>query len=154
MSGKVWLKIIFTVLTIVWMIVIYSFSNQKAIKSTDSSQSFVRSTIIKIYRFFDHDASEEKINNIVEKLDVPVRKLGHLTEFLILGILVMLTLKSYGIDDYKIATLVCFLYSCSDEIHQLFVEGRSGNLIDVIIDVVGSVLGILLIDKVFKIKIK
>ena len=41
------------------------------------------------------------------------------------------------------AFVFCFLYACSDEVHQLFVPGRSGNIIDVGIDSIGSYFGIL-----------
>ena len=37
----------------------------------------------------------------------------------------------------------CFLYACSDEIHQLFVPGRSGMFTDVLIDTGGAVTGML-----------
>ena len=38
---------------------------------------------------------------------------------------------------------ISFLYACSDEIHQLFVPGRSGNILDVLIDTVGASVGVL-----------
>jgi VanZ family protein len=40
--------------------------------------------------------------------------------------------------------LICFLYACSDEIHQNFVVGRDGNFFDVIIDSIGYLFGIFL----------
>lgn len=47
-----------------------------------------------------------------------------------------------------ISTLFCIIYALSDEIHQLFVFGRSGELKDVLIDTIGSFLGIILISKI------
>ncbi len=132
------------------MTLIFMFYNQSADASKGSSKSFTRRTIISIYRLFDKNASEEELNKIVDKLDVPVRKLGHFTEFLILGLLVFITLKSYGVGNINIAVLICFLYSCSDEIHQLFVAGRSGNVLDVIIDTIGSICGILILNNFMK----
>ena len=38
----------------------------------------------------------------------------------------------------------CFLYACTDEIHQLFVVGRTGRFTDVLIDTCGSFTGIML----------
>jgi VanZ family protein len=38
---------------------------------------------------------------------------------------------------------VVFLYACSDEIHQLFVPNRSGELLDVLLDTFGGSLGVL-----------
>ena len=31
-----------------------------------------------------------------------------------------------------------FIYACSDEIHQLFIRGRSGEILDVLIDTLGG----------------
>ena len=143
-------RIIFTSLTVLWMIMIFMFSNQSADASTGSSKSFTKKTIITIYKLFDKDASEERLNEIVDMLDPPVRKFGHFTEFLVLGILVFATLKAYGINNLYIAILICFLYSCSDEIHQLFITGRSGNILDITIDTFGSICGILILNKFMK----
>ncbi len=132
-------KVIFTILTILWMIIIFLFSNQKSTVSTNNSRSFVRSTIANIYKFFDSDATEEEIDKVVLTFDVPVRKLCHFSEYLILSILVLFMLKSYGVNNLYLTILICFAYACTDEIHQLFVVGRSGNIKDIIIDTLGSV---------------
>lgn len=42
-----------------------------------------------------------------------------------------------------LSLLVCALYACSDELHQLTVPGRSGQLSDVLLDTAGSLCGIL-----------
>jgi len=43
------------------------------------------------------------------------------------------------------AIFCCFLYAISDEIHQLFIVGRNGNVVDVLIDTCGSMFGIFLL---------
>lgn len=40
---------------------------------------------------------------------------------------------------YFYSLLVSFLYACSDEFHQLFMNGRAGQLNDVFIDMIGSI---------------
>lgn len=140
-------KIVLVSLTIVWMIIIFIFSNQKAIMSTENSQSFVRSTIVNIYRLFDRNASDEKLNDIVETFDVPVRKIAHFTEYFILGLLLFFTFRSFGIKNPYLIILFAFLYACSDEIHQLFVLGRSGSFIDVILDTIGSSCAVVFFDR-------
>lgn len=42
-----------------------------------------------------------------------------------------------------ISTGVGVMYAISDEIHQLMVDGRSGNVRDVIIDSIGILIGIM-----------
>ena len=140
-------KIILLIITILWMIVIFIFSNQDASKSADYSDSLIKSTIVNIYKLFDNNPTEEKIEEIVETWDLPVRKLAHLTEYFILGVLMFLTLNSYNIKIIYIVILLCFLYAVSDEIHQLFVIGRYGNIIDVLIDTLGSTLGVFLVKR-------
>ncbi len=38
--------------------------------------------------------------------------------------------------------MICVLYAIFDEIHQLYVPGRSGEIIEVLIDSVGAGVGI------------
>lgn len=140
-------RIILTIITVLWMSIIFMFSNQKATLSTENSQSFVRDTIGNIYRFFDRDANSQKVDDIVNMLDVPVRKFAHFTEYFILGVLVYFTLRSFNIKNYYWMILLCFLYAYSDEIHQLFVLGRSCSIFDVLLDTLGSLFSILFFHK-------
>lgn len=145
-------KIILTVVSISWMALIFFFSNQESTASTNISNSFMDSTIIKIYRIFDNDVTIEESKLIREYFFLPVRKLAHLVLYFILGILVIFTLKEYNVEKNIIcyAILLCVLYAISDEIHQLFVMGRSGEVKDVLLDSFGSSLAIV----IFKNKVK
>ncbi len=149
-------KVIYGVLVIFLMIVIFLLSNQEATQSTKVSNGFIESTIGNIYKIFDKSVTEEKLNEIKSIYAFPVRKLAHVTIYFILGVLVMLFINEFNnIDKKKIilAFLICLLYSISDEIHQLFVIGRSGELRDVILDSCGSFIGIILIKKIIYKKI-
>ena len=145
-------RIIFTIITISWMILIFNFSNQKATISTNVSNSFIDKTIIKVYKIIDDDLTVDKEENIRKNFFVPIRKIAHLTVYLILGILVFITLKEYNVKEDIIyyTILICFLYSISDEIHQLFILGRSGEFKDVLIDTLGSTIGVFIIKKITK----
>ena len=48
-----------------------------------------------------------------------------------------------GLKVILLAFLICGLYAISDEIHQLYVQGRSGQVSDVLIDSSGALVGIL-----------
>lgn len=39
--------------------------------------------------------------------------------------------------------ILCFLYACSDEFHQTFIGGRSPRMLDVMIDTIGSIVGLI-----------
>ncbi|MBN2853826.1 MAG: VanZ family protein [Clostridia bacterium] len=79
-----------------------------------------------------------------------IRKAAHLTEYFILGILVSKTAR-YNFSSIKNrllwSFLFCMFYAASDEVHQLFVDGRSFMITDIIIDSFGAGLALLLFRK-------
>ena len=123
---------------------IFLFSSQEADKSSRVSNSFLDKTVVKVYKVFDSSLTEKDENNIQEIWFVPIRKIAHFFVYFVLGILVLLTLKEYNVKKNicYYAILICFLYSVSDEIHQLFVDGRSGEFLDVLLDTFGSMISI------------
>lgn len=134
-------KIIKLILVIIWMLLIFSFSNQKAEDSSKLSDGI----IVKVANVFvDKALSKEKQEEILEKYTTIVRKTAHFVIYLILGILVINLFIEYDIKHLiLISLLVCILYSVSDEFHQLFIDGRSGEIRDIIIDTIGSLTGII-----------
>jgi VanZ family protein len=70
--------------------------------------------------------------------DTILRKLAHLTEYAILGALLLRALRHPAA-----AVVLAGLYAVTDEVHQLFVEGRHGAPLDVGIDTVGALAGVL-----------
>jgi VanZ family protein len=84
-----------------------------------------------------------------------VRKGAHLFAYFTLGVLLMNALGRSGITGMGrllIAFGISVLYAISDEIHQLFIPGRSGELADVFIDSAGAAVGIGLYMIVSKLK--
>ena len=90
------------------------------------------------------------INNI-ELLSFIIRKIAHLTEYLILGLLVHNLIKQYN-KKWYISLIICILYAISDELHQGFTPGRSPQISDVFIDTIGSLIGISLLHFIIKLK--
>lgn len=138
------------------MSVIFSLSNQPASDSTELSDGFISNTIGNVYKVFNKNIGSDELNEIKVKYTHLVRKMAHFTIYMILGILVTLLVREYNISFYKclfISLLVCLLYSISDEIHQLFVMGRSGEIKDVLIDTSGSFIGIFVFNKLFRKKV-
>ena len=72
--------------------------------------------------------------------DVMLRKAAHMTEYAILGALL---LRALGRE--LPAFLVGVAYAVTDEIHQHFVEGRHASAVDVALDSVGVAVGIYLL---------
>lgn len=124
---------------ILWMAVIFGFSHQPATVSSGMS-SGITETILKA---ISQISSETAID--ADALHSFVRKNAHFFVYLILGILVFRALRMSGVLGYRgagTALLICALYASSDETHQLFISGRSGELRDVLIDSAGAVVGI------------
>ena len=75
----------------------------------------------------------------LEGWDTVLRKLAHLAEYALLGALVVRACRRAGL-----AVVLATLYAVTDEAHQAFVEGRHGAALDVAIDAVGALAGVLL----------
>ncbi len=133
-------RVIKVILVVVWMIIIFLFSNQEASKSSNLSDKFIY-RIVSIFR--SDDVSEEKMELIISNNTFIVRKFAHFFVYFVLGILVYILLKEFNINNIVIySLLICYLYALSDEVHQFFIPGRSMEFRDTIIDGCGSLIGI------------
>jgi VanZ family protein len=74
--------------------------------------------------------------------DLALRKVAHAAEFAVLGFLL---LRALGRELPALALGIA--YAVSDELHQHFVPGRQGSLLDVFIDAVGVAVGVLLVGR-------
>ncbi|MBB6446699.1 VanZ family protein [Bacillus benzoevorans] len=135
-------KIFVGLAAIVWMGVIFLLSAQPATESNELSKG-ITEYIIKIVEMV-HPGAELNIwinNN-------EVRGHAHFATYLVLGILVMLILRSMGIRVIQrmgLALFLCVLYAVFDEIHQIFSPGRGIQLKDVFVDSIGASVGIILV---------
>jgi VanZ family protein len=71
----------------------------------------------------------------------------HLLEYAFLAVLLF-----YAFLRKKITIIIAYLYALSDEIHQTFVPGRNGRLRDTFIDLIGIILGLIILKQLRKIK--
>lgn len=137
---------IFAVAALLWMIVIFSFSAKVAEDSEEMSRSvgmLIGKAVIKEYK----EWPGKRQAAFAAKIDYPVRKAAHASEYALLGILLTGAILDIR-KPWKRQLLACFLigaaYAASDEFHQLFVPGRSGQIRDVMIDSAGVAAGIIL----------
>lgn len=138
-------QIIFIVLTILWMALIFSMSNANGEESGSLSRKVTKIMCSVIVPGFDKLPIDEQ-EMIIEKHHFFVRKMAHGTEYAILGMLLCgvcfegnLTIKKM-----LIPLIIGILYAVTDEIHQLFVSERAGQIADVIIDSGGVFAGIMI----------
>lgn len=122
-----------------WMMLLFSFSSQVAEESNQLSMGMTE-IIVKI------------VENVVPEVDLDLksfnntlRKAVHFLAYLVLGILFCILLRGNGFHGLRcimLAMVICVLFAVTDELHQLFVPGRGGQVRDVIIDCAGAGLGI------------
>lgn len=134
-------KIISFIVLILWMIVIFSFSSADANKSTSTSDKVITTMIEIKDKITNNETSNNEKEIIVKNSSFYIRKIAHITEYLILGFLMFNLLKQYSVTNIYYAIGLSILYSCTDEFHQLFISGRSGSIRDVLIDSIGILIG-------------
>lgn len=143
-------KIIIWILIAGWMLVIFLFSSQNGDESSKLSQGFLRKCIL--WFLPDHMNGAT-----VDTLEYIVRKCAHMTEYAVLGILISIQFRLYRFfeKEWKTISAAIFfvmMYAATDEIHQLFIGGRSGRFTDVLIDTCGGMIGALAVYFTCKLK--
>lgn len=147
---------IFLVLTICWLVLIFGFSARDADTSGQDSGRIGR-MIGECFVPGFREWSDVKQEQFVEAVDFPVRKTAHATEYAILGMLMFGTIyeeKKSKVHNYVLSWIFGTCYAATDEFHQLFVPGRSGQIRDVMIDSSGVLAGLLVIYIVMWIKMR
>lgn len=129
---------------ILWMILIFFLSAQPALESDRLSTKLteiILGLVNQVVPVVGSGAVDYSYLNHV------VRKLAHFLLYLILGVLSVRALRKNGLTGWKpliMAVLICVLYAVTDELHQVFVPGRSGQISDVFIDSLGGLAGVVL----------
>ena len=156
-------KIIYTLITIIWMIVIFTFSSMDTEESNGKSKETIKQTVEKTAEISENigisenKMTQKQVNITVNKLNMPLRKCAHATEYAILAIFIIITIneytnKRYSISKIIITILICFIYSLIDEFHQSFVPGRTSLFTDCLIDTTGSIITCLMYTIIKKVK--
>lgn len=145
-------RYILLILTILWMAIIFAHSAKTADESTEASHRVGMWIGQMVVPGFEEWSSTKQME-FAARIDHPVRKTAHATEYAILGILVLLTLLAWKEDaqknirypGWKLSWVIATFYACTDEFHQLFVPGRSGQITDICIDSLGAFAGVMVV---------
>lgn len=142
MKNKIIIKIVSIIFVFLWMILVFMLSNEVAAESSGTSES----VIIFILKMFNCNVTE----NILELLQPIVRKTAHFVLYTFGGMLICNMCLQLEVKRIKLESFcIGMFYAITDEIHQLFVEGRSGELRDIIIDSAGILIGVIIISFIF-----
>ncbi len=132
---------------ILWMMMIFNLSAQPAGESDILSRKTVEIIIQTVNRVISIEGDDIQFIENVDGFHHLVRKYAHFLVYLVLSILLMNALERSRVFGRRIILFslgICVLYAVTDELHQFFVPGRSGQLTDILIDISGAVLGVVL----------
>lgn len=134
-------------LLFLWGAAVFLFSAQKGEESKQTSSYFVNVITNGYEKLCGNKLSQESIHSIT----FFIRKVAHFTLYFVLAILLYELFGIYGLEKKKIGIYVIIgsiLCACLDEFHQSFVPEREAAIRDILIDVLGSVIGLGIINVV------
>ncbi|MDF2699450.1 MAG: putative phosphotransbutyrylase [Haloplasmataceae bacterium] len=124
-------------LIIGWMIVINSFSSQVGVESSKTS-GFVFTLLTSI---------GVDLNSMFGNFSILViRKSAHMFVYFVLFFLNFNFIKDFLVNKYNLfySSGLSLALACLDEYHQTFVPMRAGSIIDVGVDMIGVLMGVIL----------
>ncbi len=146
------LSLIFAFLTLAVCVIIFLFSHQPAAESSKTSSDVLTFIATLFNKDFPLLPWEEQKEILISYMFF-IRKAAHFSIFAALGFFSNLALRSFYSENkaplprlsFVYNAAFCLFYAATDEFHQLFIEGRSGNITDVLIDFSGSVTALVII---------
>ena len=148
-TSKKYIQIIIKAfLVLIWMAIVFYFSSQSA-QNSDKTSIGITEKILSIFI-----KNRTKRQEVILKFNPMVRKMAHFVLYTIGGMLILNFIHIFNISEKHKLLYSIFLgtiYAASDEIHQLFIEGRGGQVTDVILDAMGVATGVCIFLCVIKI---
>lgn len=148
-ENKKKIKYVKCIIAIICCIIIFSFSAVPAKASTKQSKGLTYN-VIKLLN--GNKLSERDLEKLTKKINPVIRKIAHFSIYMILAIFTYMFIEELNIKSKSekerlrkniiYTCIFCIIYAIFDEIHQIYVPGRTGKAIDVIIDTLGSCMGI------------
>ena len=144
-------RLILIILLIGTMTLIFGFSGQDGTQSKGISTNISEGILNLSSKYRELESKEQK--KILQRTNAVIRKIAHFSVYTLLWILLMgLMIKTKLQNKWRI-TITLFiglLYAISDEFHQTFSPGRTPKVTDVYIDMLGVILGTLVVLLVIK----
>ena len=135
-------KYISLMLLFLWMYFIFYMSSKTASESSDISSGICYRLCRIFVKGFDELSLAER-TAMASSISYLVRKTAHFIEYSILGVLSVFAARQFlAANHYIWSAAFSLLYAVSDEVHQLYVPGRSGQINDVLLDFTGITAGL------------
>lgn len=151
-ENKKKIKYVKFIIAIICCIIIFSFSAVPATASTKQSKGLTYN-VIKLLN--GNKLTEKELVKLTKRVNPVIRKIAHFSIYMILAIFTYMFIEELNIKSKSekerlrkniiYTCIFCIIYAIFDEIHQIYVPGRTGKVIDVIIDTLGACTGITII---------
>lgn len=143
-------------LSIVPALILLAFIFGFSAQTGESSGSFSYEISCEVVRITNSvlslDLLEDEVLSNATSIHLLIRKLAHVSEYFLLTLLIYFPIhvllpiqKNTVFKKLLFSSLLTVIFAALDEFHQTFVDGRSGNPIDVMIDSIGIVIAVLLL---------
>ena len=139
-------QIISWIVVFLWMLIIFNLSSQVAEEANKLSKGVTEIIVQTVEKVAPRSSFD------IDQFNHLLRKNAHFFTYLVLGMLVMSGMRRSDVKGIVLTLGICILYAVSDEIHQLFVPGRGGQIKDVLIDSAGAFVGIKLYLRLSRLK--
>lgn len=160
MNRKTFILISVVTLAISWFLLIFNFSAMTSQDSNSKSTGLTEKLISKVLDatneagITDSHPDAEKLSKAAKLINAPIRKVAHATVYFVLALILLAVGRAiFGSRKYlltcTLTLLFCSIFAITDEYHQTFVDGRTGQFSDVLIDTAGASVGILLFSSYF-----
>ena len=128
-----------------WMAVIFWMSSMPGEVSGAQSSMLVRLLVRFLSAVLGHGMTEQLP---LAAIELALRKAAHMAEYAVLGLLTagaFIGRRTSILAGILVPWCIASVYAVTDEIHQLFVPGRSGQVSDVLLDSAGVLAGLLVL---------
>lgn len=136
-------RLILFALVLVWAGVIFAFSAQNGTQSSKTSGRIV-TEVIRVF-LPDYDSlTQAEQERLLHAVTLAVRKGAHFTEYMILGGLLWGLCRTYTGKKWRtvwVSWMIGSAYAATDELHQMFSDGRTPKVTDAAIDSAGVLCG-------------
>ena len=151
---RVFIGVILLLFVILWLAGIYKLSSMNTSNSNGRSTNiigiFIEDTleVTNKYGITDSHPNENKLVKATQLLNKPLRKVMHASVYFVLAFLIIFFInfmfynKKFWLS-FLISILLVFTLASLDEFHQSFVDGRTSDFKDILIDTAGGFAGIL-----------
>ena len=151
---RVVVVIVFVIMALLWTLGIYKLSSMNTDSSNGKSSGIIgvfiedALEVTNKYGITDSHPDDAKLEKASGLLNTPLRKVMHASVYFVLAFIIIFVVnylfynKRYLLS-MIITMAIIIVLAGFDEYHQTFVDGRTGRVMDVLIDTSGGIVGVL-----------